>query len=197
MQNTIHIAAFAGSLREYSYNRSLLNTAVHLLPPETSYEILDLTPIPMYNQDIEKIGFPKEVETFRSALYRADAFLIATPEYNYSIPGVLKNALDWASRANADKSKPMDGKPLAIIGVGGRFGTARAQNHLRQIASHLNMITINRPEVLVSNYPKKVFDAENNLTDQFAINLTEELLKNLVNLTRQLKLPLETGIPAN
>jgi chromate reductase len=150
----------------------------------------------MYNQDIEKIGFPKEVEQFRSALYQADAFLIASPEYNYSIPGVLKNALDWASRANADKSKPMDGKPLAIIGVGGRFGTARAQNHLRQIASHLNMITVNRPEVLISNYPQKVFDAENNLTDQFAISLMKELVKNLVHLTRQLKLPLEAEMPA-
>jgi chromate reductase len=196
MQNTIQIAAFAGSLREYSYNRSLLNTAVDLLPPDTSYEILDLAPLPMYNQDIEKIGFPKEVEQFRSALYQADAFLIASPEYNYSIPGVLKNALDWASRANADKSKPMDGKPLAIIGVGGRFGTARAQNHLRQIASHLNMITVNRPEVLISNYPQKVFDAENNLTDQFAISLMKELVKNLVHLTRQLKLPLEAEMPA-
>lgn len=197
MQHDIHIAAFAGSLRKRSYNRSLLDTAAGLLPPDTSYEILDLAPLPMFNEDLEKESRPPEVESFRSALYRADAYLIATPEYNYSISGVLKNALDWASRMNADKSKPMDGKPLAIIGAGGRFGTARAQNHLRQIASHLNLIPLNRPEVLISNYPQKVFDAENNLTDQFAITLMEEQLKALVSLTRQLKQPLEESITAN
>lgn len=197
MHNTIHIAAFAGSLRKRSYNRSLLNTAAALLPPNTTFQILDLRPLPMFDQDLEKDGFPLAVETFRAALFQADAFLIATPEYNYSIPGVLKNALDWASRANPDKSKPMDGKPLAIIGVGGRFGTSRAQNHLRQIASHLNIITLNKPEVLISNHPQKVFDAENNLTDQFAISLMEEQLKALVRLTHQLKLPLEASISAN
>lgn len=191
MSKKIRIAAFAGSLRKQSYNRALLDTAAALLPNDAVMTILDLNPLPMYNQDLEKDGFPPAAAEFRQQLADADAFLIATPEYNYSIPGVLKNALDWASRANPDRSKPMENKPLGIIGVGGRFGTARAQNHLRQIASHLGLITLNRPEVLISNYPQKVFDAENKLTDPTAIRLIGEQLTALVKMTKQLKQPLQ------
>lgn len=194
METKIKIAAFAGSLRTNSYNRALLQNAAKFIPQDTELEILDLTPIPLYNQELEKDGFPPEVENFRKTLRDAHAYLIATPEYNSSIPGVLKNALDWASRGGPEKNAPMSGKPLAIIGVGGRFGTARAQHHLRQVASHMNLFTLPKPEVLISNYPHKVFDEEGNLTDEFALNLIEDQLKALAELTRKLNQPIKTSI---
>ena len=183
--NNIQIAAFSGSLRQYSLNRQLIQIASSLLPENSTMEIVDLADIPMYNHDLEKTGFPQAVSEFRFRLHKADAMVIATPEYNYSIPGVLKNALDWASRSQDGKPGPLNGKPLAIMGAGGRAGTARAQNHLRQIASHLNMYAINKPEVLVSSYPNPVFDENGNLTDVVAVRLISQLLDNLVSFTRK------------
>lgn len=183
--NNIQIAAFSGSLRQFSLNRQLIQKASSLLPENSTMELVDLADIPMYNHDLEKNGFPEAVREFRFKLQIADAIVIATPEYNYSIPGVLKNALDWASRSQDGKPGPLNGKPLAIMGAGGRAGTARAQNHLRQIASHLNMYAINKPEVLVSSFPNPVFDENGRLTDAVAIELIRQLLDNLVNFTRK------------
>jgi len=192
IDNQVHIVAFAGSLRKQSYNRQLLRIAEQLLPDNASMEILNLDEIPMFNADLEKNGFPLAVQTFRSAIKNADAILISTPEYNISIPGVLKNALDWASRGENGGPGPLNNKPAAIMGAGGRTATARSQSHLRQIINHLNVYAINKPEVLISMVPNQPFDAAGNLTDLVAIKLIEELLQNLVQFTLRLKSPLLT-----
>lgn len=170
----IHIVAFAGSLRKDSKNRGLLRAAAELLPENASLEILELDGIPLFNQDEEK-PTPLAVEAFRQRVAAADALLIATPEYNHSIPGVLKNALDWGSRS----PNVFDGKPLAILGAGGQFGTTRAQYHLRQVATALNMFAINVPQVLVFRAWEK-FDTQGNLQDDETRKLVAELLGNLI-----------------
>ena len=157
----VHILGISGSLRKESYNTRLLHVAEELLPEGMSLDIFDLSPIPLFNQDLES-QIPEIVADFKTRIAAADGLLIATPEYNYSIPGVLKNALDWASRP--PRNGPLNDKPLAIIGAGGRFGTTLAQQHLRQIVSHLNMHTLNSPEVFVQR-PWEKFE-ERVLTDE-------------------------------
>jgi chromate reductase len=157
----VHILGISGSLRTHSYNKKLLHVAEDLMPDGMSLEIFDLTPIPLFNQDLEP-NPPEIVADFKTRIAAADGILIATPEYNYSITGVLKNAIDWASRP--PKSGPLNDKPLAIIGAGGRFGTALAQQHLRQIASHLNMHTLNSHEVVVQR-PWEKFEQDGSLAD--------------------------------
>jgi chromate reductase len=157
----VHILGISGSLRKHSYNTKLLLVVEELMPEGMSLEIFDLNPIPLFNQDLES-NPPEIVADFKTRIAAADGLLIATPEYNYSIPGVLKNALDWASRP--PRNGPLNDKPLAIIGAGGRFGTTLAQQHLRQIVSHLNMHTMNSPEVLVQR-PWEKFE-EGLLTDE-------------------------------
>jgi len=128
--NPIQVLGISGSLRRDSYNTALLRAAAELMPPEMTLEIFDLSHLPMFNQDSEK-PFPDAVVELRTKLAQADALLIATPEYNGSISGALKNAIDWASRS---PKQPLNGKPTAIIGIStGNFGTLRAQLHLRQI----------------------------------------------------------------
>jgi chromate reductase len=195
--NTVHIAAFAGSIRADSFNRHLLRIAEQHLPMNATLEILDLSAIPMFNADVEKAGFPSEVVHFRAKLRDADAILIATPEYNISIPGVLKNAIDWASRGENGLPGPLNLKPVAIMGAGGRTATARAQSHLRQITNHLNMYTINKPEVIISMVPNQPFDAAGNLNDPAAHQLIAELLRNLVTFTQKIKAPITASYIAN
>lgn len=177
----VRILGFAGSLRRNSVNRGLLRAAAELLPPAASLETFDLLPVPLFNQDEEK-PFPASVQEFRDRILAADALLIATPEYNHSIPGVLKNALDWASRPQ----NVFDGKPLAIMGAGGQFGTTRAQYHLRQVAAALNLMPVNVPQVLVFRSWEK-FDPDGNLIDEESRKLVGDLLAALVRLTRQLR----------
>ncbi len=162
MKQTIHILAIPGSLRKGSFNRRLLVAAAELLPPETTLEIYDLHDIPLYNADVEKEGDPAGVAELKAKISAADALLIATPEYNHSIPGVLKNALDWASRG---KDPAVSGKPLAIMGAAGNYGTVRAQDDLRKVAITLNMLVLNRPEVAIQKMREK-FDAEGRLEDE-------------------------------
>ena len=181
--STIHILGFAGSLRKKSQNRSLLRAAHDLLPPNASLESYDLSPIPLYNGDVEATGFPEPVQQFRAKIATADAILIVTPEYNFSMPGVMKNAIDWASRP---PQQPFFGKPLGIMGIGGRGGTTRAQYHLRQTAVFLNMFPINKPEVIVSFTPDK-FDSDVNLIDEATRKSIAELLAALVAWTIRLK----------
>jgi len=196
-ENNVHIAAFAGSIRAGSFNRHLLRIAETHLPINATMEILDLSEIPMFNADVEKAGFPSEVIHFRTKLRDADAILIATPEYNISIPGVLKNAIDWASRGENGLPGPLNLKPVAIMGAGGRTATARAQSHLRQITNHLNMYTINKPEVIISMMPNQPFDAAGNLNDPAAHQLIAELLRNLVTFTQKIKAPITASYIAN
>src|SRR6266436_1631171 len=131
----INVLAICGSLRTGSYNRAALRTAIELKPPGMTIETADISTIPLYNEDVRAQGFPPPVETLRRQIAAADALLFVTSEYNYSMAGVLKNAIDWASRP---PDQPFAGKPVAILGASmGGFGTARAQYHLRQTCVRL------------------------------------------------------------
>ena len=180
----MNVLAMVGSLRKGSYNKLALRAALELKPAELEIEGFDLAPIPPYNEDMREKGFPPVVEELRNRIQAADALLFVTPEYNYSVPGVLKNAIDWASRP---PERVFDGKPVAVMGAsGGRLGTARAQYHLRQIGVFLNMHFINKPEVMIS-FAEKAFDASGRLTDDAARKLIAELLANLRDWTLKLK----------
>jgi chromate reductase len=184
MSRQVGIFGFAGSLRKDSYNKGLLRSAAELMPKNAVLEIFDLEGIPLFNQDLERKP-PAEVKKFKAKIKAADAILIATPEYNYSIPGVLKNAIDWASRPPADNA--FDGKPVAIIGAStGMLGTARAQYHLRQCFVTLNMYPVNHPEVFVG-HAKEKFDENGRLYDEKARKLLAELLENLIDWTVKLR----------
>lgn len=173
----VKILGFAGSLRRESYNRALLRAAVELVPEGTKIETFDLEGIPPFNQDNE-MDPPQRLKDFKAKVREADALLIVTPEYNYSMPGVLKNAIDSASRPYGDNV--FDGKPVAIMGASiGRIGTARAQYHLRQSCVFLNMYPLNQPEVMVGS-AQNVIDANGKLTDDDTRERVRELLKALV-----------------
>ena len=177
MADQITILGIAGSLRKQSYNKGALRAAQSLLPAGAKLEVFDLAGIPVYNQDEEKSP-PQKVADLKSRIRAADAILISTAEYNYSIPGVLKNAIDWASRPYGDSA--WNGKPVAIMGASvGQFGTMRAQYHLRQCFVFLNMDAVLQPEVAIGGAAQK-FDAEGNLTDDKAKELIGQLLKALV-----------------
>jgi len=178
MNDKIKILGFAGSLRKGSFNRALLRNAGRLVPNNSTLEIFELDGIPLFNQDVEK-EMPEKVREFKSKIREADAVLISTPEYNYSVPGVLKNAIDTASRPYGDN--PFDGKPVAIMSASiGILGGARAQYHLRQIFVFLNMYPINRPEVMV-NFAADKFDSNGNLLDETSKKMIGELIQNLVD----------------
>ena len=150
-------------------------------------ETFDLAPIPMFNEDVEREGVPAVVVEFKEHIAAADAVLIATPEYNYSMPGVLKNSIDWASRPPGQS--PLIGKPLAIMGASiGYFGTARAQYHLRQVCVLLNMHPVNSPEVFISGAASK-FDATGKLTDGMFRDSIGKLLLALQEWTIRLREP--------
>jgi chromate reductase len=183
MEKVFKILGFAGSLRKGSYNKALMRAAMELLPENVELEIFDLDGIPLYNQDLE--GKPVErVREFKAKIKAADAVLIATPEYNYSIPGVLKNAIDCASRPYGDNA--FAHKPVAMMGAStGMMGTARAQYHLRQCFVFLSCFALNHPEVMVPSAHEKI-DKEGRVTDQKTRELIGELLKSLVTWTRRL-----------
>jgi chromate reductase len=180
----IRILGLSGSLRKGSYNTAALRAAAGLLPEGASMEIADLSEIPVYNEDVKAQGFPPAVQKLREQIAAADALFIATLEYNYSISGVLKNAIDWASRP---PNQPFDDKPVAIMSAsGGLLGGARAQYHLRQIGIFMNLRFVNLPEVMIGQAPTK-FDAEGNLTDETTKGLIRDLGKALVDWTKRLK----------
>jgi chromate reductase, NAD(P)H dehydrogenase (quinone) len=184
MPTPINVLGFAGSLRRASTNRGLLRAAAEVLPAGMTLEVFDLAPIPLYNADIEAAGVPDSVKLFKQLLASADAILIATPEYNYSIPGVLKNAIDWASRPPQDC--PLVGKPLAIMGAGGTYGTVRSQLALRHVAVYTNMLPLNKPEVMVQRNWEK-FDEEGNLIHEATKEQVRDLLAALASWTRRLR----------
>jgi chromate reductase, NAD(P)H dehydrogenase (quinone) len=160
---TVRILGIAGSLRRGSFNTATLRTAQELAPAGMTIESFDIAPIPLYNEDVRQQGFPASVEDLRTRIEAADGLLIVTPEYNYSIPGVLKNAIDWASRP---PEQPFDGKPIGLMGASaGVLGTGRAQYHLRQCFVFLNALVMNRPEVMIPAAQNK-FDASGKLMDQ-------------------------------
>ena len=180
----VHILGISGSLRRGSYNTALLRVAGEHLPDGASLEVYDIAPLPMYNADLEGESLPGPARMFREGIAAADAVLIATPEYNYSMPGVLKNALDWASRP--PRQHAFNGKPGAIMGAGGMFGTVRAQMHLRQVAVELNLLLLNKPEVMVQR-PWEKFDEAGRLTDERTCQQVYDLVAALIAWTRRLR----------
>jgi chromate reductase len=184
MEKIVNILGFAGSLRKDSYNRSLLRAAVELVPKDARLEIFDLDGILPFNQDFENEPSEK-VKEFKAKIRAADAILIATPEYNYSIPGVLKNAIDCASRPYGDNA--FEHKPVAMMGASvGIGGSMRAQYHLRQCFVFLTCFALNQPEVMVPFAQDKI-DKEGRVTDQKTREKIGELLESLVAWTRRLK----------
>lgn len=175
----VKILGIAGSLRSGSYNRLALRAAQELLPDGAELELIELHGIPVFNQD-DELSPPAAVQEFKRRIAAADAILFATPEYNYSIPGALKNAIDWASRPYG-KSAWL-GKPAALLGAStGSLGTARAQYHLRQILVAQDMPIVNQPEVMIGNAGQR-FDSDGRLVDEASRKLIRALLAALVRL---------------
>ncbi len=184
MAGPIKILGISGSLREGSFNTGLLRAAGELLPDGMLLETYDIAPIPLYNEDLRVNGYPETVQDFRNRIAVSDALLIAAPEYNYSIPGVLKNALDWASRP---PEPPLVKKPAAIMGASpGPFGTVRGQLHLRQVCVCVNMLPLGKPEVMVNNAQAK-FDGHGRLIDEPSRAHVRDLLTALKAWVAQLK----------
>lgn len=180
----ISILGICGSLRKASYNMAALRAAIALKPAHVSVTVADISQIPLYNEDVRQQGFPPSVETLRRQIKEADGLLFACPEYNYSMTGVLKNAIDWASRP---PDQPFAGKPCAILGAAaGMAGSARAQHNLRAACVFLDMHPLNKPEVLIGQAQTK-FDADGNLTDEVAKGFIRDLMANLAAWARKLK----------
>jgi chromate reductase len=184
MNKPITILGIAGSLRRQSYNRSALRAAQQLVPEGAALDIFELDGIPGFNQDEEQ-NPPAKIVELKKRVRAADAILFVTPEYNYSVPGVLKNAIDWASRPYGDSA--WDGKPAAIMGASiGNIATARAQYHLRQMFVFLNIFPLNQPEVMIGNAAER-FDENGNLTDETTKDYIRKLLQSLVEWTRRIQ----------
>jgi chromate reductase len=180
----VKILGFAGSLRKGSFNKALLHVAVELAPENAEIEIFDLEGIPLFNQDFER-NPPEKVRDFKSRIKAADAILIASPEYNYSVSGVLKNAIDWASRPYDDNA--FEDKPVAVMSASiGMLGGARAQYHLRQTFVTLGMYPINYPEVMVA-YAREKIDENGKVKDKQTIEMIQQLVEALVDWTERLR----------
>ncbi|KAL2230518.1 NADPH:quinone oxidoreductase [Sesamum indicum] len=183
----IKVAALCGSLRKGSYNRGLLRAAMEVSKSINGLEIeyVDISPLPFLNTDLEVDGtYPPVVEAFRQKILAADSVIFASPEYNYSVTGPLKNAIDWASRPPnvwADKA-------AAIVSTGGGFGGGRSQYHLRQIGVYLNLHFINKPEFFLNAFqPPPKFDTEGNLIDDATKERLKEILLSLYTFTLRLQ----------
>jgi chromate reductase len=183
---SIRVLGISGSLRKGSFNTAVLRAAVELAPAGMTIETAEIRDIPPYDEDLrgDPPTFPAAVQTLRERIAASDALLIVTPEYNYSVPGVLKNAIDWASRPPAH---PFAGKPLAIMGAsGGPSGTMRAQYHLRQIAVFLDMHPLNKPEVFVRSAQERI-DEHGKLTDEPTRKVIADQLVALAAWTNRLR----------
>ena len=180
------VIGLSGSLRRGSFNTAALRAAQELAPEGMTIETGEIGDLPLYNDDVRAAGYPPAVERLRRQLTEADAVLFVTPEYNYSVSGVLKNAIDWASRP---PNQPFDGMPIAIMGAsGGILGTARAQYHLRQMMVFLNAYPLNKPEVMIGQAQTK-FDEAGNLTDEGTKDFIRKLIDALVAWTERLRGP--------
>ena len=170
------IVAIAGSLRAHSVNRGVLRAIQGLLPAHIQMEMANIDTLPYFNMDLEQ-DEPASVSTFKVQLSQADAIIITTPEHNSSLPGVLKNALDWASRPYG--ASVMAGKPVAIVGAGAFDGTASAQAHLRLILSRFGVTALEQPEVTIAKSWEK-FDEQGNLQDEATLHQLRALVDALL-----------------
>jgi chromate reductase len=187
MSVPLRILGIAGSLREKSYNRALLRAAQELVPDGMEIRDFDIAPIPAYNADVEARGLPEAVSAFKAAIREADGLLFVTPEYNYGVPGVLKNAIDWASRAAPGETPVMSGKPAGIMGASpGMGGSMRAQLQLRQAFVFTQTYALMGPEVVVARAKEK-FDAEGRLTDTATREFVKAYLVRLAEWTVRLR----------
>lgn len=190
-QGSLTFLGIAGSLRRASFNRGLIRAAVDVAPSGTRVVSYDLADLPMFNADVEATGDPPAVARFKQHIGSADALLLATPEYNHCVPGVLKNAIDWASRPA--RQSVLTDKPIAVMGAStGRGGTARAQAHLRDGLAYTNGLVLPLPEILVDLAGRK-FDDEGNLTDEDTMEQLRDLLVALAAWTRRLRAAPETA----
>jgi chromate reductase, NAD(P)H dehydrogenase (quinone) len=175
----MNVLGISGSLRKGSHNTMALRAAQKLAPAGMSIEIADISGIPMFNDDLRSAGDPPAVAEFKAKVRAADAILIVSPEYNFSVPGVLKNTLDWMSRP---PEPPFTGKTVAIMGAsGGPLGTARGQYHLRQVLLYMDTFVVAKPEVFIGNAQTK-FNAQGELTDETTAKFIGDLLVSLQKL---------------
>ena len=183
MNNPIKIVGLSGSLRKDSFNTGLLRTLNDILPAQVELEILDIGHLPLFNQDFES-DLPETVKELKAKIKAADAIIFSGPEYNYSLSGVLKNAIDWASRPYGDNS--FAGKPAGIIGgSAGNTASARMQYHLRQIMVFLDMYPLNKPEIMIPMIQEK-FDKQGKLIDEKTKEKLSEFIEALVAWTKKL-----------
>ena len=181
----LKLLGFCGSLRKGSYNKKLLNIAADLAEEQGAFvEVFDLSQIPLYNEDVKEKGFPDSAKLLRQKIASSDGLLIASPEYNYSVTGVLKNAIDWASRP---PEQPLNGKPIAIFGASdGGFGTVRGQLHLRQVLFGVNAFVITSPQVHIA-YANDAFDARGKLKEEKRTEQLKKLVAALLKTIEKMK----------
>jgi len=181
--STLKVVALSGSLRAKSYNHAALQAAASLAPDDLSIQIVDYSGVPLYNQDLQAQGFPPSVQSLGAAIAQADGLLIASPEYNFSVSGVLKNAIDWLSRMNP---QPFKGKPTAILSATmGPLGGARSQYDLRKIIGGLEANVLTKPEVFIGACHTR-FNEQGELTDEATRKIIAEQMVALRNWIRQL-----------
>ena len=180
MSEPIKLVAFCGSLRKASFNRLALQAFIERLPAGAKAEIVEIGDWPLYDADVQAQGFPAPVQAAQQKMLAADGIVFATPEYNYSVSGVLKNAIDWLSRTTP---QPFAAKPVAMFGAsGGVLGTARAQYQLRQILIFLDGRPVNKPEVMIGGAQNRFTDGK--LTDEATGKLLAELGASLILAVR-------------
>ena len=182
-KSALKLLGISGSLRSRSYNSGALQAVASLIPDGAAFSTASLVELPFYNADVEQRGFPDPVQRFRNEVAAADALIFAAPEYNFSVSGVLKNALEWLSRP---PNPPAFGKPCAIFGATvSPLGTARGQFHLRHVCVSLNMIPVNVPHVDITSAKEK-FDAEGRLIDKPSVDLLRQLVAELCSVAARL-----------
>lgn len=181
----VKIVGISGSLRERSYNTALLRSLKKYSPDVIEFAIVSIADIPLYNGDLEEAeGIPAAVEDVKRVMLDADGFMIVTPEYNHSIPGVLKNAIDWLSRPPKDAEKVFHGKAVAIAGVTpGGFGTVLAQNAFLPIVAALKMVQWNDQELKLSN-ANEIFDDNGNVSNENIIDDLRDFMKGYANFVQ-------------
>lgn len=185
MTDPVRVLAVCGSLRKASFNRMAMRAAIALAPAGMTFAEGSIGDVPLYNEDVREQAEPAAVAALKAQVKAADALLIATPEYNYGIPGVLKNAIDWISRPPA--TSPFEGKPVAILGASaGLMGTVRSQLALRQTCLAVNMLPVNRPEVMITQAAGK-FAEDGSLTDAATARFIGQLMQALYDWTLRLK----------